>query len=166
MDEEKRELNFPTEDSDDAKSPARSLEDVRMIMQQSLQQIANGMAQSLAATHEVVKIVSPALLNFAQMAQELSVAIKPALEAFQQWMESFSKGILQWQIPTISEERKQELILSHKKWGECGWTLPPDAPIKFFYDAPASIEEANQKMKPYCSKEAMEDFSPIYAKQV
>ena len=44
MDEEKRELNFPTEDSDDAKSPARSLEDVRMIMQQSLQQIANGMA--------------------------------------------------------------------------------------------------------------------------
>ena len=92
------------------------------------------------------------------MAQELSVAIKPALEAFQQWMESFSKGILQWQIPTISEERKQELILSHKKWGECGWTLPPDAPIKFFYDAPASIEEANQKMKPYCSKKAMEEL--------
>lgn len=83
-------------------------------------------------THEVAKIVGPALLNFAKKAQEISVAVKPVLEAFQQWMVSFSEAILQWQIPTISEERKQELILSHKKWGEYGWTLPPSAPIKFF----------------------------------
>lgn len=103
-------------------------------MQQSLQQFANGVAQSLAVTHEVAKIVGPALLNFAKKAQEISVAVKPVLEAFQQWMVSFSEAILQWQIPTISEERKQELILSHKKWGEYGWTLPPSAPIKFFYD--------------------------------
>ena len=140
MDEEQREYNFPTEDSDDTKSPPeKSPEDARAAMQQSLQQFANGVAQSLAVTHEVAKIVGPALLNFAKKAQEISVAVKPVLEAFQQWMVSFSEAILQWQIPTISEERKQELILSHKKWGEYGWTLPPSAPIKFFYDAPASM---------------------------
>lgn len=159
MDEEQREYNFPTEDSDDTKSPPeKSPEDARAAMQQSLQQFANGVAQSLAVTHEVAKIVGPALLNFAKKAQEISVAVKPVLEAFQQWMVSFSEAILQWQIPTISEERKQELILSHKKWGEYGWTLPPSAPIKFFYDAPASIKEANQKMKPYCSRKAMDEL--------
>ena len=147
MDEEQREYNFPTEDSDDTKSPPeKSPEDARAAMQQSLQQFANGVAQSLAVTHEVAKIVGPALLNFAKKAQEISVAVKPVLEAFQQWMVSFSEAILQWQIPTISEERKQELILSHKKWGEYGWTLPPSAPIKFFYDAPASIKEANKAL--------------------
>ena len=114
MDEEQREYNFPTEDSDDTKSPPeKSPEDARAAMQQSLQQFANGVAQSLAVTHEVAKIVGPALLNFAKKAQEISVAVKPVLEAFQQWMVSFSEAILQWQIPTISEERKQELILSH-----------------------------------------------------
>lgn len=159
MDEEQREYNFPTEDSDDTKSPPeKSPEDARAAMQQSLQQFANGVAQSLAVTHEVAKIVGPALLNFAKKAQEISVAVKPVLEAFQQWMVSFSEAILQWQIPTISEERKQELILSHKKWGEYGWTLPPSAPIKFFYDAPANIKEANQKMKPYCSRKAMDEL--------
>ena len=112
MDEEQREYNFPTEDSDDTKSPPeKSPEDARAAMQQSLQQFANGVAQSLAVTHEVAKIVGPALLNFAKKAQEISVAVKPVLEAFQQWMVSFSEAILQWQIPTISEERKQELIL-------------------------------------------------------
>ena len=156
MDEEQREYNFPTEDSDDTKLPAKSPDDVRAAMQQSLQRFANGVAQSLAVTHEIAKIVGPALLNFAKKAQEISAAVKPALEAFQQWMVSFSEAILQWQIPTISEEHKQELISSHKKWGECGWTLPPNAPIEFFYDAPASIKEANQKMKPYCSRKAMD----------
>lgn len=106
MDEEQREYNFPTEDSDDTKSPPeKSPEDARAAMQQSLQQFANGVAQSLAVTHEVAKIVGPALLNFAKKAQEISVAVKPVLEAFQQWMVSFSEAILQWQIPTISEER-------------------------------------------------------------
>ena len=58
MDEEQREYNFPTEDSDDTKSPPeKSPEDARAAMQQSLQQFANGVAQSLAVTHEVAKIV-------------------------------------------------------------------------------------------------------------
>lgn len=158
MDEEKREIYFPTEDSDNAKLPAKSPEDVDAAMQQSLQQFANNVAQSLVAAREVTKMISPVLLNFAKMTIEISAAVKPVIESFREWMESFSKEILQWQIPTISEERKQELILSHKNWGEWGWTLPPNAPIKFFYDAPASIEEANQKMRPYCSKKAMEEL--------
>ena len=158
MDEEKRELNFPTEDSDDTKSSAKSPEDAKINMQQSLQRIASGMAQSFAAAHEVVKLVSPAILNFAKMTQEISIAMTPVLEAYGQLIESFSNALSQQEIPTITEERKQDLILSHKKWGECGWTLPPNAPIKFFYDAPASIEEANQKMKPNCSKKAMEEL--------
>ena len=75
MDEEKRELNFPTEDSDDTKSSAKSPEDAKINMQQSLQRIASGMAQSFAAAHEVVKLVSPAILNFAKMTQEISIAM-------------------------------------------------------------------------------------------
>ena len=91
MDEEQREYNFPTEDSDDTKLPEKSPEDVGAAMQQSLQQFANGVARSLAVTHEVAKIVGSALLNFAKKAQEISVAVKPVLEAFQQWMVSFPK---------------------------------------------------------------------------
>lgn len=158
MDDEKREINFPTKDSDDVNPSANSPDDVSTAMQQSLQRIASGMAQSFATAREVAKLVSPAILNFAKMVQEISIATKPVLEALAQWVESFSNALLQWEIPTITEERKQELISNHKKWGEFGWTLPPNAPIQFFYDAPTSIEEANHKMKPYCSKKAMEEL--------
>lgn len=158
MDEEKREINFPTEDSADIKSSAESPEDVSVAMQRSLQQLARSMAQNYDVVHEVVKNISPVLLNFARITQEFSTAIKPVLESFQQWRESLSKAISQWEIPTITEERKQELISNHQKWSECGWTLPPNAPIELFNDAPTSIEEANQKMKPYCSSKVMEEL--------
>ena len=102
MDEEQREYNFPTEDSDDTKSPPeKSPEDARAAMQQSLQQFANGVAQSLAVTHEVAKIVGPALLNFAKKAQEISVAVKPVLEAFQQWLEFATAKLLRKKTPSI-----------------------------------------------------------------
>ena len=64
-------------------------------MQKSLQRIASGMAQSFAAAHEVVKLVSPAILNFAKMTQEISIAMTPVLEAYGQLIESFSNALSQ-----------------------------------------------------------------------
>lgn len=152
MDKESRQINFPTENTGDTTLPAKSLEEIRT----NMQRIAGDMFQNLHVSQEVVEIVSPALLNFAKIELEASIAMKSALENFRQWIESFSKTILQWEIPTISEERTKELISSYEKWGGYGWTLPPDAPIGCFYEPPANIEDANMAMRKLCSKSEIE----------
>ena len=39
--------------------------------------------------------------------------------------EIISESVRSLRIPTISEERKQELIEAHKLWGSYGWTMNP-----------------------------------------
>jgi len=61
-------------------------------------------------------------------------------------------------IPELKEERKQELVNEHIKWGKFGWTLLPDAPIKFFNKCPDNIQEADEKALVYCRKENCDEI--------
>lgn len=160
MDDGKREIRFPLPDEDGADtefSPA-AMEEARAKMKSNLEHIVGGIAQSFSIAHELAEAIRPALENFARMAQEVSAAMRPIVEAVQQATASFAKAIADFQIPTITEERKQELIASYKKWGEYGWTLCPNAPFDCFDDLPASIEAANATMTPLCSKHEMEQL--------
>jgi hypothetical protein len=58
----------------------------------------------------------------------------------------------------ISEERQKELLASHKKWGEYGWTMPPRAEFSLFNSTPASSEEANKDALQYCREQDMESL--------
>lgn len=156
MDEEKRVIRLPLPAESDTELSAVSMEEARAKMICNLDQIVGGIAQSFSVAHELANTIRPALASFAKMAQELAVTMKPIVEAVQQAAASFAKVIADFQIPSISEERKQELIASYKKWGEYGWTLLPHAPFDCFDEPPASIEAANATMKTLCSKRSME----------
>ena len=143
------------------------MEEARAKMKSNLEHIVGGIAQSFSIAHELAEAIRPALENFARMAQEVSAAMKPIVEAVQQATASFAKAIADFQIPTITEERKQELIASYKKWGEYGWTLCPNAPFDCFDDLPASIEAANATMTPLCSKHEMEQlFEELHGQRI
>lgn len=160
MDDEKREISIPVPDENgvDAELSPAAMEDARTEMKNTLEHIVGGIAQSFSIAHELAEAIRPALENFARMAQEVSAAMKPIVEAVQQATASFVKAIADFQIPTITEERKQELIASYKKWGEYGWTLCPNAPFNCFDELPASLETANAIVTPLCSKHEMEQL--------
>ena len=169
MDDEKREIQFPlpNEDGRDTEHSPATIEEARTKMKSNLEHIVGGIAQSFSFAHELANTMRPALENFARMAQELSAAMKPIVEAVQQATASFTKAIADFQLPTITEERKQELIASYKKWGEYGWTLCPDAPFDCFNELPASIEAANAVMMPLCSKREMEQlFDELHSQRI
>lgn len=65
------------------------------------------------------------------------------------------------QIPTISEERKAEIASAQVKWGELGWTQPPNSPIGLFSTAPGCNDDANKVAMQYCTSEEMEDLFNI-----
>lgn len=52
-------------------------------------------------------------------------------------------------FPTISEEKKQQLIDSYIKWGEFGWTVPPEAEGYEFNIPPDNATDAYNRLR-YC----------------
>ncbi len=160
MDDEKREISIPIPDENGvtAKLSPAAMEDGRTEMKNTMEHIVGNIVQNFRFVHELATTIGPALENFARRVRELSVAMKPIVEAVQQAAASFAKAIVDFQIPTVTEERKQELIASYKKWGEYGWTLCPNAPFDYFDKLPASIGAANTMMMPLCSKREMEQL--------
>lgn len=169
MDDKNRENHFSLsneDDTDTAASPT-AMEDAREKMKINLEHISDSIAKNLHYTYELAETIRPALERFAKMTQELSVAMRPILEITQQTVQSVTKAIACFQIPTITEERKQELIASYKKWGEYGWTLNLNTPFDCFDELPASIEAANATMIPLCSKHEMEQlFEELRAQHI
>lgn len=121
----------------------------QIVLNGTFQRVANEINQIEAAMQRAAAVIGPAIEKLAQV----YAASKPALEAVQQLTEAIAAAVAQADIPEVSEQRLQELILSHKKWGTFGWTMPPNAPLKCFYDAPVSMEEANAKMRKLCTKQ-------------
>lgn len=60
------------------------------------------------------------------------------------------KGIT---IPTISEERKQQLIESYTAWGKLGWTMPPEAKGNEFNKPPENSTAAYNQLR-YCTTDS------------
>lgn len=61
-------------------------------------------------------------------------------------------------IPTYTEEDRQRIKDSHVKWGEYGWSIIPEAPLKFYFTVPENRIEANQLALKYCGDSAMENL--------
>ena len=51
-------------------------------------------------------------------------------ESARRMSEIISESVRRLRIPTLSEERKQELIEAHKLWGSYGWTMNPCENVK------------------------------------
>lgn len=107
---------------------------------------------------EVVNSINSVYSRLAPTAQKYYAEYKPVFDKICQLTDSFARAIEEWDNLALKEKRREKLIESYKKWGECGWTLPPNAPIKSFYTIPKSIDEANNLMMKFCTKKDLEQL--------
>lgn len=107
----------------------------------------------------------PALERFSEIAKAIGSAIvklnsidfSGIISSFSSWQASIAETLANIQIPTVSEERKQELIESHRRWGSYGWTFNPVANFDTLFDiAPESKAEADKAAIKLCSPKQME----------
>lgn len=94
--------------------------------------------------------------SIATKTQEIYKNIVPAIEIFQRSLASIANIIAGISIPSLSEERKQEILESHLQWGQLGWTWFQDAPMDFYDNPPVDIRDASAKVKHLCSIQNME----------
>lgn len=123
------------------------------------ERISDSVVEAMRISQLVAQSMGPALDKLGQMlieAQKVYASIQPVLETFKEISTSIAQSIADFKLPTLTEERKQEILSSHQQWGYFGWTWLPTAPIKYFYEPPLNITDANIKAKPYCTAEAME----------
>ena len=136
-----------------------SMDELEKIRQQ-LDRINNTVhPNTLLPLENIIKSIVPEPI---QTVQRLQKALEPII-SISKTIDRMVNGIdLQFKsffekihIPTISDERKEQLRLSFSTWGECGWTLPPNAELDVFVSPPNTLAEADRTMLPYCDKTSL-----------
>lgn len=61
----------------------------------------------------------------------------------------------QIKTPSISDERKQELIRAYTQWSAFGWTPSPNTEMSCFSIQPNSVDDADKRMMDYCNQNEM-----------
>lgn len=92
--------------------------------------------------------VHPIIENIGNQLKQITNAINSIVSAASELWKSIK-------IPTISEERKAEIAKAQIKWGELGWTQPPDSPAGLFNTVPDDNDKANKVALKYCTNEEM-----------
>lgn len=121
--------------------------------------IMEKLIQSVQIGQTVMNTLRPALENFTNIISKVydfSVTMKPMLDVLQQFSVYLSEAVANIKVPTLSEERKQELLESHRQWGRFGWTWFQDAPFSFYDTPPINYADANDKVKSLCSQRHIE----------
>lgn len=95
---------------------------------------------------------------FAQYSDTWFERIRQSIETVYQIGNKLSEIFQTIYIPELSEERKEQLRLSHKTWGKYGWTQPPSAPNTFLNRPPIDRKDANAKALVHCKNSDMEEL--------
>lgn len=161
MENEKDDIIEPVNGNKDSDVPAVPLISALEIFGSRMKDITDNVAKSFLFCQNVYDSIRSVFENWEAIAtrtQEIYKNIVPALEIFQQTLASFADVIANISIPSISEERKQEILESHLKWGQLGWTWFQAAPMNFYDNPPADIRDANAKVKYLCTAQGMESI--------
>lgn len=120
----------------------------------------NGFLDAMCSAIEAMGKILP-------RAEEIASNIVSALNASQQIIASFVSAVENISIPTLSEERKQEMLESHLRWGRLGWTWFQNAPMSFYDNPPTDMKDANARVKHLCTMQGMESiFNRLRAQKV
>lgn len=119
-------------------------------------EVLSGLSNTLVKLRQsVVKAVtSPAMESLIKISTQFSEMLGNISKNIGEMLKSIK-------IPTISDERKEELILSYQAWGRYGWTMMPELPLYGFNDCPVDIKEANKLALSYCTDKDMEKLFNI-----
>ena len=105
---------------------------------------------------EIADAVIAATQRITQIIEKIDFdAIIKSVEVVQQGINDFVKNL---QIPTITEERRQELLDAYRTWGKLGWTPHPNEKARALLIAPPQEKkDADQKALIMCK-----DFTVIF----
>ena len=115
--------------------------------------------------------VDESLLEISQLGKVMLSGIKEALGGFDYsaYIKTITDSLISVSkhlsdivksihLPTISEERKKELEVSYKKWGEYGWTSNPFADDYMLDAIPQNLQDADKIALKYCDTKSMDDL--------
>lgn len=116
---------------------------------------------SYNATRMMESIRAQISLPVLEMSQRLSESIRNMLPDYSSMFASITENLANiaktLTIPELSEEAKERLRASYEAWGKFAWTLPPDAPIRMFRQAPESLKDANESMRKYIGEKSISE---------
>lgn len=138
---------------EELKKITKNLLKVNNGMLEPVVEMVNSLSQSIV---QIVK--SPIMESAAKMAAQIA-------ESLGRVAINVGKMLQDIKLPTISEERKKELIMAYKAWGSYGWTMMPDLPVYGFSGCPADIKEANKLALRHCTNKKMEKVFNILREQ-
>lgn len=115
-------------------STKRILEPLQPIlqMQENMRSILQPMENAIAATKQIREI-SSAFRNAFTI--PINLYFGETYEVARQIAISISKLVQEINIPSISEERKRELIEIYEIWGSYGWTINPCENVKMIFNS-------------------------------
>lgn len=130
----------------------------------TVQENITRMAENFLKSFEVAQVIADKIYPIVEglgkatiKAYEIANAMQPMLDFTKQLSVSLAKMIANINLPTYTEEERQQIVESHQKWGKYGWSWLPSAPINFFHTPPLSFDDANAKAEQYCSSEEIEE---------
>ncbi len=92
--------------------------------------------------------------------QKITNNLLTAFQQIQQAIDNYSQKIT---IPSISEERKKQLLESHRIWGSYGWTFSPDGELDDLFCTIENDKKAADKKALHCIKNTEKIFNSIYS---
>lgn len=160
MSDEPKEINFKLPDPDEAVDAPLQIQ-ISGISQllSRLSEIEERLISSCTAAPDVINNIGNSLevLGNAilKMYQSYDL-VQPMLGALKQISAGIAESVAAFSIPGFSEERRKRILESYQQWGRYGWVVLLNAPMKYHYEPPLNIEDANKKALKYCTDADME----------
>ena len=160
MSEEPKKISFKLPDPDEAVDASSQIQiSGTSQLLSRLSEIEERLISSHMATPDVInnigrslEVLGNAILKMYQ-ANDL---VQPMLGALKQISAGIAESVAAFSIPGFSEEKRKKILESYKRWGRYGWVVLLNAPMKYYYEPPLNIEDANKKALKYCTDADME----------
>ena len=112
-------------------------------------------------------VISDVLANIAKSMFDTEAIWKSITDSFQPLIErqkvfisqiaqQAAKVLVDLPSFSLSKEDVEAILEAYQKWGEYGWTIPPHASIKDFWQEPTDLKSANAIASKYCTQKHMQ----------
>ena len=148
------EIDFPSFNFDSELSQLH--EKTAWIGMQTIPPVSEEVLESIRINQEWIQKLAPIAEEVMSAQKELNAImeqLQPALAEYQCAFNEIAQLLAEVSIPSVSEEEKEKLLKSHRQWGEYGWTLHPNAILKFFYQKPIDRADAYNRMQVFLSED-------------
>lgn len=138
-------LRFQSTMKNYVKATLGDLVDASKINMQGISDALSSMAEVLPSFSNAAVQATKKLLDFSDLVKPIVLNINSMVSNFaDSALRSISAILREIKTPTVSEERKQELLDSYIAWGQYGWSVLSCAPIDVYNELPSDANTADR----------------------